>query len=73
MTVAAPKSPYADLIRELSPACDPRHVEAFMRLEYGTLDHLSREAFTRQVRIAEGCILEAGTRAAEDLCRSYGM
>ncbi len=32
---------YQSKIKELSPACDPRHVEGYMRLEHGTLDQLN--------------------------------
>jgi hypothetical protein len=33
---------YQTKIEVLFPASDPRHVEAYMRLEHGTLDQLSR-------------------------------
>lgn len=54
---------YTDLCREFVPACDPRHVEAWMRLEFGTLDHLSRDRFRREARMAEACIHRSGLRA----------
>ena len=64
---------YQQLIQELAPGHDARHIEAFMRLEFGTLDHLSREKFAREVRMAEACIDEGGEDMAEGLAKSYGL
>lgn len=74
----APASPYAGLIREILAAHgtvehDPRHVEAYMRLEHSTLDHLPRERFGAEVRIAVACIRHAGPEMAERCARSFGM
>jgi hypothetical protein len=66
-------SGYADLIRELSPDHDPRHIEAYIRLEYGVLDHLSPERFALEASIAEACIKQGGLDAAEKLAVSYGL
>ena len=68
-----PASHYADLIREVVPSLDPRHIEAYMRLEYGTLDHLDRLRFTREARIAAECVRVGGAEDAESLARSYGL
>ena len=54
---------YQDIIRELSNGHDPRHIEAYMRLQYGTLDHLSREDFRRECIICAECIREGGVNA----------
>ena len=43
------------LIHELDPGVNAVGVEAHMRLQYGTLDHLSREAFAEECRIARAC------------------
>lgn len=69
---------YQDTIRqELArlgrPDVDPRHVEAFMRLQYGTLDHLSRAEFRRETAIGVGCVDEGGEDGAESLAASYGL
>jgi hypothetical protein len=64
---------YQARIREIAPYCDPRHVEAYMRSEHSTLDHLPPEQFEREVRIAVGCIEQGGTDIAETLARSYGL
>lgn len=50
---------------------DPRHVEAWMRLECNTLDWLSRERFEREVAIACDCI-DADPKGSESLAVSYG-
>jgi hypothetical protein len=52
---------------------DPRHIEGFMRLQYSTLDHLSRDDFKREVEINILCIDEGGTEQAETLAKSYGL
>lgn len=64
---------YRDAILKLAPEYDPRHVEAYIRLEHGTLDALSREQFSREVRISCACIDTAGIKAAEDLALSFGF
>jgi hypothetical protein len=52
---------------------NPRHVEAFMRLEYGTLDALSPDKFTREVKMAAECVKAAGPQESEGLASSYGL
>jgi hypothetical protein len=62
---------YQDMIHELTNA-NPAGVEASMRLQYGVLDHLPRETFRQEARIAEAC------EAAEPgflkrIAESFGM
>jgi hypothetical protein len=64
---------YTALCRELQPAFDPRHIEAYIRLEHSTLDHLSREEFTFQAAIAAECIRTVGHEQAERCARSVGL
>ena len=67
-------SPYSSRIESLVPIdVDPRHVEAYMRIEHSTLDHLSPRAFRREVGIAVRCIEEGGVAAAERAARSFGF
>jgi hypothetical protein len=54
-------------------AHDPRHVEAWMRLEHGTLDQLDAARFESEVCIANACITEAGKDESEALALSYGI
>jgi len=46
---------YQDIIKRvclnLSIEADPRHIEGFMRLQYGTLDHLTREEFAKECKL----------------------
>ena len=51
---------------------DARHIEAYMRLQYGTLDHLSKETFNREVEICRQCV-DADPIAAERLAVSEGL
>ncbi len=64
---------YQELIRQFAPAANPRHVEAWMRIEHPTLDHLSRDMFRHEVAIAVDCIGQAGVDQSEALSRSMGL
>jgi hypothetical protein len=48
-------SHYQRIIRQLHPSVNPAGVEASMRLQYGTLSHLSDADFKREIRIAIAC------------------
>jgi hypothetical protein len=52
---------------------DTRHIEAIMRLEHPTLDHLDREAFGDEVRIAVEHIEAYGPGIFETVARSMGL
>lgn len=54
-------------------AADPRHVEAWMRLEHPTLDALSAAQFEHEVGIALLCIDEASPQENEALAESMGF
>ena len=66
---------YQKLIRELLNGADyePRHIEALMRLQYSTLDHLTRDDFRREVRLCTQCIDEMGKDGAEKNAKSMGL
>jgi hypothetical protein len=66
---------YQAIIHELLAGrdYDPRHIEGFMRLTYGTLDHLPRETFATETELNILCIEEGGTEHAETLAKSYGL
>ena len=65
---------YADQIRAIAPTqYDPRHVEAYMRTQHSTLDHLSPRYFRSEVRIAMSCIDEGGIEMAERIAQSFGL
>lgn len=72
------KTGYFDLIRKEIVAqgkigIDPRHVEAFMRLEHGTLDALSEKQFKNEVSICIQCVEQGGIDNAESLAQSYNL
>jgi hypothetical protein len=46
---------YQTLLHELAPELNPAGVEASMRLQYGTLNHLPREIFAEEAKIAGDC------------------
>jgi hypothetical protein len=64
---------YQTLIHQIAPEANPRHVEAWLRIEHGTLDHLSHARFEREVAIALECIASATPEQSEQLARSYGL
>ena len=51
---------------------DPRHIEAWMRLEHGTLDGLSASEFAAEVEIARQCV-DADPSGSASLAQSYGL
>jgi hypothetical protein len=69
---------YRSLIREDAeklgrPDVDLRHVEAYMRLERGMLDRLSRTEFLNEVIVAIHCLDTASPQAATQLADSLGL
>lgn len=64
---------YQAQIKKLAPSHDPRHIEAFMRSEHGTLDALSPSRFRAEVKIAAMCVDEGGKDMAERIAKSYGL
>jgi hypothetical protein len=70
---------YESLIRECLARAgrlgkyDPRHVEAWMRLEHPTLNGLAPEAFASEVLWATRCIDRDGVTRSELLAGSLGL
>ena len=60
-------------IAEWTSDVDPRHVEAWMRLEHPALDGLSRAEFEREVDIAAMAIAAAGIDESDALAASFGL
>lgn len=52
---------------------DPRHIEAYMRLEHSTLDGLSRSQFSAEVSIGIACVDADGEENAERCAQSFGL
>ena len=44
--------PYQTLLDELAPNLNPAGVEASMRMHYGTLNHLPRETYVAEAKLA---------------------
>ena len=64
---------YQRLIAEHTRDADPRHVEAWLRVEYPTLDGLSRRELIEEIDIALACAREAGAEQSEALAASFGL
>jgi hypothetical protein len=74
----ARKTPYTDtivarLVRMGRKEVDPRHVEAYMRLEHPTLDGLTKYGFTQEMKIALQCIDASTPEDNESCARSFGL
>jgi hypothetical protein len=71
-----PKGAVASLhrrrIERLVADCDPRHVEALVRLDFGTLDQLCAEPFRYEARGA-AAVVRADLQLAERTARSIGL
>ena len=52
---------------------DSRHIEAYMRLEHGTLDALSKKQFEEEIFICAACVDASTYVENEALARSYGL
>jgi hypothetical protein len=52
---------------------DPRHIEAYMRLEHSTLDGLSSAQFNKEINIAMDCVNLDGSDNAEKCAKSFGL
>ena len=63
---------YTQQIREAAPNANPRHIEAWMRLEHGCLDGLSASQFRAEVKIALECIAASTPEENESLAQSEG-
>ena len=69
-----PKSLYQRRIAEIvGPNYDPRHIEAFMRVQYGTLDHLPADIFKADALFCTVCLDEIGKEEGEKVARSDGL
>lgn len=65
---------YQDEIAKLVPhGIDPRHIEAYMRVQYSTLDHLDSYTFKREVKLCVECVRVGGLEAAEAAAQSFGL
>jgi hypothetical protein len=64
---------YQRFIAERTKDVDPRHVEAWMRLEHPTLDGLSCQGFTESMYAALASAIDAGPEKSEALAASFGL
>jgi hypothetical protein len=64
---------YQRRIAERTSDVDPRHIEAWMRLEHSTLDGLSAAEFEREIEEAAALVRAAGPIESEALAASLGL
>jgi hypothetical protein len=72
------ESPFHDAImRQLvkinRTELDPRHIEGYMRLQYGNLGNLDDVTFLAEAKICAQCIDAGGVEEAESNAVSFGM
>lgn len=63
----------SEVLRPIAPAINPRHVEAYIRLIYPTLNDLSSKDLEA---VVSGAVLDIeieGTETAEKLAQSFGL
>ena len=63
---------YQKLIHDIDPTVNPAGVEASMRLQFGTLDHLDRQTFREEIILAKECEREQPGYLRRTAA-SYGM
>ena len=68
---AMTRTAYQNIIHSVDPKVNAAGVEASMRLQFGTLDHLSRKDFKTEIGIAKQCE-EAEPGFLERCAKSYG-
>jgi hypothetical protein len=66
-------SAYAEIFRKLQPEFPPHQIEAWVRSEHGTLDHMDAATLEVEAAIAAQCIRQAGPEQAEALAASLGL
>lgn len=71
-TASDPQQMYQALIKEINPTINAAGVEAHMRCEYSTLDHLPRETFVKEVNLAAACEREM-PGYLDSIAKSYGL
>ncbi|MDX6691268.1 MAG: hypothetical protein QOG15_2725 [Solirubrobacteraceae bacterium] len=73
LDVPPQQSPYAAIIARLAPDDDPAHIEAWMRLAHGGLDHIDPVHFASEVKAASERARRVDARHSEALARSFGL
>lgn len=63
---------YQERIKAIVPRANPRHVEAWLRSEHGTLDALSPERFAYEAHEAAN-MAAADPDMSEKLAQSFGI
>ena len=63
---------YQKLLHELAPDLNPAGVEAMMRLQYHTLNHLPREVFVAEAKLAAELERQA-PGSLREIATSMGM
>lgn len=64
---------YQRYIAERTRDVDPRHIEAWMRLEHPTLDGLSEREFSDAMYAALATAMDTGPEQSETLAASFGL
>ncbi|HEX4345216.1 MAG TPA: hypothetical protein VHZ31_06600 [Solirubrobacteraceae bacterium] len=71
--VALPKQDFSRLLGRLAPEEDPAHVEAWLRVAHGELEHIDALHFVREVKLAVESIRARDAAESDELARSFGL
>jgi hypothetical protein len=64
---------YQQMVAEIVKDVPAHQVEAWMRLEHGTLDGLTQNEFNVEARLAAKVAKHAGPMASKELADSFGL
>jgi len=64
---------YQQIIQSIDSTYDSRWIEGFMRLQYGTLSHLSKADFQREVALFKSEFTPEDADLWESNAQSYGL
>ncbi len=64
---------YQRHIAERTRGIDPRHIEAWMRVEHPTLDGLTAQQFNDAMYAALATAMDAGPEQSEALAATFGL
>lgn len=55
------------------PEVDPGHIEAWMRMDHGTLDGLSPRDFRQAVKVGVEAVDQCGEKLSQEVASTYGL
>ena len=66
-------SVYQQIIQSIDSTYDPRWIEGFMRLQYGTLSHLDRATIKAEIALFKSEFTQEDADLWESNAQSFGL